>query len=298
MNQNYRNYDDSDDEDRINAYEQASDQVTYLSSDLGVYLREQENEIETNLQEILFDNVDNLSVDDEFLLESSNGDIYGKINKKNQTNFYQIDTQNKLDKFTFKYGLINNEQYTIDWPKVMKKYKGIFISSSSIQNREDYMPNKVTKYNNTSTKKNTHSNTIKSWISQNIIDKPIKFITKEEDYSKIIPIEITEPFKAIMTDKYLLNENEMTYKVTNKDKNNILIIDSLSIFDKFTNNFGKIINGEFYIKWDEVKKNFKGFFIEPLETIQLTRTENIWYKHKQYNSWLKNIDNDVVYLFK
>ena len=56
-------------------------------------------------------------------------------------------------------------------------------------------------------------------------------------------------------------KDQQTNDLRKPDKSKILVIDSIKIFDIFTGKYGDLIDDELYIKWDKVREDYKGFYI-------------------------------------
>lgn len=71
-------------------------------------------------------------------------------------NILQINSIDDFDNFTNKYGLIHKDKLIINWPKVSKKYEGIYINDSLRTDRQDVLP--------------FGSETKESWLSFEFVD--------------------------------------------------------------------------------------------------------------------------------
>ena len=82
------------------------------------------------------------------------------------------------------------------------------------------------------------------------------------------------------------------------------MIDDIKSFDKFTNKYGLIIKRKkpnyIDINWNEVNKDYDGFYIDKDNDFYDDRYEQAFYKDTLYPSWWKknNVEAGVVYLFE
>jgi hypothetical protein len=89
-------------------------------------------------------------------------------------------------------------------------------------------------------------------------------------------------------------------KFTNKLKPNmfsILKINTVKLFDKFTDKYGSIKDNAINIDWKTVSIDFAGVYLSPNDDFQRQRFDKAPYKKKMYESWWEDewgVD-DVIY---
>lgn len=228
------------------------------------------------------------------IYEFDKSDFTGmKKNKSNKNKILTLKDKDAFDLFTDKYGKIRKvdgeKKVFINWDKVATDFKGIYIISSSLGDR-----NVAVTYNN---------EVVPNWLDYDFgyLDQVVIF-KKSRDL--INHKEITKPFKGYMVDENVINDSDFV-KITdeNKSKDDILFIGDVKSFDKFTNRYGflKRINGEISVKieWDKVESDYDGFYIDKDNNFEKDRIETAFYKGNQYPSWLdiEDIETGVVYLF-
>jgi len=199
-----------------------------------------------------------------------------------------IDNTADFDEFTSQYGKINKKDNNIyiSWDIVAKKYKGFYLKSVAINNREEDIP-----YN---------GKTIKSWIYNDFknIDKIIIF--KKIIIPNIKLKTITKPFKAKIVDSYSIKEDEFL-KITDPIiHSGILFIDNIKSFDKFTNKYGSILKSDIIINWIQVAKDYDGFCIDKNNNFEKDRYEKAFYENKLFTSWwnLSKLIAGMIYIFE
>lgn len=219
---------------------------------------------------------------------------FGKLNKPNKSKILRVDDKDTFDTFTEKYGFINKKDKRpyIKWDVVNKDYKGIFIESSVLSDREDTIP--------------YMGRTVPNWVDYdfNHLDEVIIF----KKYRNLIRSkDISKPFKGTVVDEYAIEDTEfsrITDPITN-DK--ILLIDDVKSFDKFTFEYGVIKKNKknknklfIDINWRKLNINYDGFYIDKDNDFYNERYKYAFYDNKLYESWwFKNdIESGVVYLFK
>lgn len=106
-------------------------------------------------------------------------------------------------------------------------------------------------------------------------------------------------FKSLRTDSGKLfsfyersigdvTENELTKKIK-ANSNKILIIDSILLFDQFTNKYGKLNKDDvIYIQWDLVKRDYKGFYLNRSKELKLVRYSYAILNNHRHKSWWKH----------
>lgn len=112
------------------------------------------------------------------------------------------------------------------------------------------------------------------------------YLTKRTNYGRIFSYR----------EEYLRDDLDFTYNLKKKDKNKIIKIDSIFLFDWFTSRYGFDYEiDKIGIHWDKVAEDYKGFYIEKNSDILLMRGSNIPFKRKRktFTSWLKNEDLDL-----
>lgn len=203
----------------------------------------------------------------------------------------RISKPDNLDLFTQQYGKISNNTLYINWIKLSKFYKGVYFKESAFNGREIDIPYKDT--------------TMKSWINHdmhpNFIGKVIIFVYRD---SGIAGEKITKPFKGTVVSELEFNEDDFIDVKSKSNQIKIVIIDDIKSFDVFTRKYGfkqetqkrKFID----LKWNEIKKHYKGFYIENSRILQENRYKVAFLSDERYGSWLvnNNIKLGVVYLFE
>lgn len=209
-------------------------------------------------------------------------------NKPNKSKILHLDNHNSFDEFTEKYGFINKDKNLyIKWDQVNKKYKGIYVASSVLNDREETIP--------------YMGKTVQNWVNNDLrgqyLDKAIIF----QKYRNIIrEKEIQKPFHGYVVDSYAIDD-ELT-KISDpieRDKK-ILLIDDVRSFDKFTGKYGFIDKSDISIKWDKVKKDYDGISIDKDNFFEKNRRHKAYFHDQLYDSWWEksNIVAGLAYLFK
>lgn len=129
--------------------------------------------------------------------------------------------------------------------------------------------------------------------------------------SSIIDAEDTRPLESKISSnnveisiiKKRVNEYE-PYMFTNKLSRNImqiLKIDNIETFDKFTNKYTEIKNDTLKINWEKLSEDFKGIYIVNEPQLRLKRYTKASKNGQTYKSWWTNgldeIDDDIVIEF-
>jgi hypothetical protein len=97
------------------------------------------------------------------------------------------------------------------------------------------------------------------------------------------------------------DKNQYIYELY-PDPDKILYINSLDLFDKFTDKYGVIHEDKITIKWDSVMDHFRGIYID--NGLINDRFDNAYFGDKTYISWWNydfidiNSDDPFVILFK
>lgn len=87
--------------------------------------------------------------------------------------------------------------------------------------------------------------------------------------------------------KESIKEKEFTKEVKRRNKERILMIDTIPLFDHFTNKYGDLNdNDTIYIHWDKVARDYKGFYLDKMNTeLSILRSGTAIYKRRRYMSW-------------
>ncbi len=209
--------------------------------------------------------------------------VFTTIKQKNKKKILELKDKDSFDTFTDKYAIGVKSKIHIDWKKVSNDYKGIYINSSVLDNRDDTIP-----YLN---------RTADNWLfyDYNRLDDVIIFHNLEN----IITFKrISEPFQGRIADEYAIEENQFA-KINDKitfDK--ILLIDSVKAFDKFTNRYGLLKKDKIMIDWQKVNHDYNGFYIDKDNTFFDSRKKEAFYQGEPYKSWIRSgINKGIVYLF-
>lgn len=135
--------------------------------------------------------------------------------------------------------------------------------------------------------------------------KPVPNLPEEP---KIRDVGIFGLARGISEKKYNLKEIDFIKWKDKADKNKILIIDNIEDFDDFTYKYGALdkykiadqVYGDqtvLYIKWNEVKKDYKGLYLD--EGIKEERYNEAYFNGKLYDSWWQlEFDFDDTLIFK
>ncbi len=211
-----------------------------------------------------------------------------KLNRDPSKNkILRISKSDNLDLFTQQYGKVNNNTLYINWIKLSKFYKGVYFKESAFNGREIDIPYKDT--------------TMKSWINHdmypNFIGKVIIFVHRD---SEIVGEKITEPFKGTVVSELEFDEDDFIDVKDKSDQTKIVIMDNIKSFDVFTRRYGFVKDKFIDLKWDEIKKHYKGFYIENNRIIRGNRYKVAFLSDKRYGSWLVNNDIKLgaIYLFE
>jgi len=211
-------------------------------------------------------------------------------NKPNKTKILELDNKNSFDSFTEKYGFIDKKDKNvyIKWDQVNKKYKGIYVASSVLSDRDDTIPYMG----------KTKANWVNHDLKEKYLDKAIIF----QKYRNIMHRkEINDPFNGYVVDSYAIEENELAkiFEPINGDKK-ILFIDDVKSFDKFTKKYGFVKQSDIMIKWNKVKNDYEGVYIDKDNYFEKNRKEKAYFNDQLCNSWWdnSNIVSGLVYLFR
>lgn len=201
-----------------------------------------------------------------------------------------VNNKNSFDDFTEKYGYINKKdnQLYIKWDQVNKHYKGIYIQSSALDDRDDIIPYK--------------GKTVKNWINYdfNKLDDVIIF----KKYRTLIhEKKVSKPFKGHVVDSFGVDSNEFVSISEPIQNNKILVINDIKSFDKFTKKYGVVTPSKqmpfITIKWNNVSDDYDGITIQEDKFFKKNRYSKAFFNSNLYNSWWEKsgIASNVVYLF-
>lgn len=92
-----------------------------------------------------------------------------------------------------------------------------------------------------------------------------------------------------------IDDNDKTRNLHKPQKDKILVIDSLYLFDYFTNKYGSKTQASFeggqyeepqiYINWEKVAKDYKGFYLDGKDELKMLRYGNALFKRNRFKSW-------------
>ena len=92
-----------------------------------------------------------------------------------------------------------------------------------------------------------------------------------------------------------IKEEDKTTNLHKPHKNKILVVDSAYTFDYFTNKYGELKRGQFvdgvyregniFINWDKVAKDYKGFYLSQNKELRMSRFTHAPFKKIRYKSW-------------
>ena len=220
--------------------------------------------------------------------EFDNMSIFTNIKKKNidkNKKILALKDKDSFDTFTDRYAKPRNNKIFISWAKVAKDYKGIYIASSVLGDREDEIP-----FNGRTT--------VDNWLyyDYNRLDDVVIF---KKPRNLITYKEISRPFKGKMVDEYAISENEFALISDPITFDKIVIIDDVTAFDKFTNKYGFDTKNSLSIDWQQINQDYDGFYIDKDNDFYRSRSRKSYYKGSEYDSWLKKykIKPGIVYLF-
>jgi hypothetical protein len=215
---------------------------------------------------------------------------FTKLRYPSKNKILVLKDKDSFDSFTEKYGYINkkDKKLYIRWGKVSKKFKGVYIKSSVLNNREEDIP--------------YMGRTVSNWINYdfNRLDEVVIF----KPYRNLVSNRaISRPFKGHVTDEYGVDENEFSRISDPITNDKILLIDDIKSFDKFTVRYGYVKTVEktnvIDIDWKKVKHDYDGLYIDKDNDFYDDRYNKAFYYDKLYNSWWSHnsIEQGVVYLF-
>ena len=210
--------------------------------------------------------------------------------KHNNDKILIVNNKNSFDDFTEKYGYINkkDKQLYIKWDQVHRHYKGIYIQSSALDDRDDTIPYK--------------GKTVQNWINYdfNKLDDVIIF---KKYRSLIRQKEVSKPFKGHVVDSFGIDSNEFVGISEPIQNNKILVINDIKSFDKFTKKYGVVTPSKqlsfISIKWNKVSDDYDGITIQEDKFFKKNRYSKAFMNNNLYNSWWEKsgIATNVIYLF-
>jgi hypothetical protein len=206
-------------------------------------------------------------------------ETYDVNNKKILT----IKTLDNFDNFTQKYGAVKDDNLYIRWDKVQDDYNGVFIDEGLKAERYDdaYFANKY----------------YTSWWRPEFDFKVLIFV--KDNFDLIVGKIIKRPFAGTVHNENDFTADDYTDSVNIGNKNKILIINTYDSFDDFTNKFGELVGNTIKIKWDDVRKKFKGFYINKDAEVYPARFATAFLSGKKHLSWWKNSNiKQLVYVFE
>jgi len=206
---------------------------------------------------------------------------YVSILKPNKRSVLSVRNKRLFDDFTNKYGILRGNMVFIDWERVAKDYKGVYIASSSLENRDDMIP--------------FGEKNVENWVNNeyNFLDDVLIFIPFR---ALIEPRTVDKPFKGYIVDQYSLNENDFARFNDKITFDKILLIDDLRAFDKFTNKYGYVENGKIDIDWNDVNIDYEGIYIDPNSDLS-SRENKAPHMEQFYDSWFDDVGYGIVYVF-
>lgn len=309
------NYDDIPD---LNPIENELDTMVDLGQEeeeIREMFAEYPNEYE-GFNEALSDNLQQIVVDvglfglaraKRYTIDDFDNSFFIDINSKpDKTKILRIDNIDDFDKFTEQYGKLdsknNNNNIYIKWDDIASKYRGFYLTSASLQNRDQQIPYKNITVNN-------WVNTEPIWNTgeYNFIDEVLLFV---KELPSIYLNKIYWPFRGMIAEEYAINEKDFVsiYDKITYDK--VLFIHNVESFDKFTNKYGFVKTKYFdkydkYVKfidinWNRVSIDYIGFYIDKDNDFREDRYRYAFLEDEKYRSWWKanKIDEGLVYLFE
>jgi hypothetical protein len=211
----------------------------------------------------------------------------------------RLTRNNELDTLVERYGIIHKNRMCIDWPKLKKHYKGIYIKKSAILDRELDVP--------------YHGQTYRSFVGYDF-DRSFIYSVLIWVHTPTGPLgtRITAPFNGTILDSLLFDPTEFTRfdsknisvsaPISDKSSRPILYLDSIKTFDQFTAQYGTLSHSspqQIQPDWSAISKIYKGIYIDERSDIYDARNTIAFFRSKRYESWLttQNIKIGVVYQF-
>ncbi|ARF10013.1 hypothetical protein Indivirus_8_3 [Indivirus ILV1] len=296
------------DPDKVDAYD--SPDLDHAPEEIDDSVQELDNEINENLEEMImkkenFEGFDTKKID--FVTEDlqqviidigefgkARGKIYDvgefdkslftNVSKANKNKILELKDKNSFDIFTNRYGKPVRGKLFINWKMVAGDYRGIYIASSVLGDREEDIP--------------FFDKTSDNWLNYdyNRLDDVIIF-QKIRDLINFK--KITKPFVGKMVDEYAIGEEEFARFNDPLTYDKIIMINDSKSFDKFTNKYGMISNDQIKIDWNAVNHDYAGFYIDKDNDFFEKRSNKAYYQGEKYFSWVEkyNIHKGIVYLF-
>jgi hypothetical protein len=111
--------------------------------------------------------------------------------------------------------------------------------------------------------------------------------------------KITKPFNGKMVDEYAVEEEEFVKLSDPITFDKIVILDTVSAFDKFTSKYGILVKDKINIDWQNVNHDYDGFYIDKDNDFINLRNKKAFLKGEKFESWIKKykIISGIVYLF-
>lgn len=230
-----------------------------------------------------------------------------------------LQTVDDFDSFTTKYGYIPSidpNYIYIKWDLVADAYKGFYIYPGATFHRDLQIP--------------FHGKTYNSWLQNyDFIDVPIfpystsrvtpQNASERSTQSQVIIFEkfkkyeldgkpLIHPFKGKMVDPFAMEDTDFTSLIKTRNptramRDKILLLDTIELFDNFTNIYGSIKTikniPQIVIDWDAVALTYGGFYLDKDNSYYNDRYEIAFLKGKKYASWWKmgDISKDIIYIF-
>jgi len=91
-----------------------------------------------------------------------------------------------------------------------------------------------------------------------------------------------------------LDKYQITDDLRKPNRSKILVIDSIKVFDFFTQKYGVVHDDAVYIKWNKVSNDYKGFYLnQENKNLFFERHDHIIFKFRRLKSWWSNEYNFV-----
>lgn len=219
---------------------------------------------------------------------------YTTFEKPDKSKILKIDTIDDFDNFTEKYAYVHSfkdsgnydiqKLLLIKWNKVIKKYGGIYINGGLEADRFENAFYKGETYN--------------SWWKYDFKMKDV-IIFEKDAFDIPNPVKQTKPFKAHIYKEHEIPKEKFIDIYSEPNKKRILLILDIKDFDVFTNRYGILKQNSISIQWENVKKDYQGFYIDKDCNVYPERTENAFLDDKKYGSWLQSekVKRKSVYVF-
>lgn len=233
------------------------------------------------------------------LYETLESDFIKFANEVNKKKILLINSLDDFDNFTYKYGAV--DRYTIQnkvygtqellyirWDKVENEYKGIYIDEGL---QEDRYIDAI--YNN---------KIYSSWWQRELPYKQV-LIFVPPDFEEFQGKSIEFPFKGKIFPRYEFPDNNYVNIFEKPNIEKYLYIQTFRDFDTFTNKFGYLSDEEgktiINIYWNDVKNNYKGFYLDQNSEIYPKRFIKAFFGDKKYASWWSHnkLKKGIIYSF-